>query len=81
MDIKIKVLVVDDELNSTNLLKKVLLKRGLDVDAETDSVKAKTMIENNLYDIIVSDLQMPSVSGMDLLNVTPKETLFILKHP
>jgi len=78
MDLKIKVLVVDDELNSTNLLKKVLLKRGLDVEAETDSVKAKTMIENNLYDIIVSDLQMPSVSGMDLLKVTPKETLFIM---
>jgi DNA-binding NtrC family response regulator len=74
----IKVLVVDDEENQSNLLRKVLVKRGLDVTEENSSVNAKNLIENNFYDLIVSDLQMPEVSGMDLLNITPKETLFIM---
>jgi DNA-binding NtrC family response regulator len=78
MSENIKVLVVDDEENQSNLLRKVLVKRGLDVTEENSSVNAKNLIENNSYDLIVSDLQMPEVSGMDLLSITPKETLFIM---
>jgi len=74
----IKVLVVDDESNQSNLIRKVLVKKGLEVTEENDSVLAKKLIESNFYDLIVSDLQMPEVSGMDLLNITPKETLFIM---
>jgi DNA-binding NtrC family response regulator len=78
MSENIKVLVVDDEENQSNLLRKVLVKSGLDVTEENNSVNAKNLIENNSYDLIVSDLQMPEVSGMDLLSITPKETLFIM---
>jgi len=60
----VKVLVVDDEENSTNLLRKVLVKKGLDVTEENNSVAAKKLIEDNFFDIIISDLQMPEVSGM-----------------
>jgi len=74
----IKVLVVDDEENQSNLLRKVLVKRGLEVTEENSSVNAKSLIESNFYDLIVSDLQMPEVSGMDLLSITPKESLFIM---
>lgn len=75
---KIKALVIDDEPNQSNLIRKVLLKKGLDVTEENDSVVAKKLIESNFYDLIVSDLQMPDVSGMDLLKITPKESLFIM---
>jgi DNA-binding NtrC family response regulator len=74
----IKALVVDDEPNQSNLIRKVLVKKGLDVTEENDSIVAKELIKSNFYDLIVSDLQMPEVSGMDLLNITPKETLFIM---
>ena len=74
----IKALVVDDEPNQSNLIRKVLVRKGLDVTEENDSVKAKELIESNFYDLIVSDLQMPEVSGMDLLKIAPKETLFIM---
>ncbi len=78
MSESVKVLVVDDEENSTNLLRKVLVKKGLDVTEENNSVTAKKLIEENYYDIIISDLQMPEVSGMDLLSIKPKNTLFIM---
>ncbi|MGV8018048.1 MAG: sigma-54-dependent transcriptional regulator [Ignavibacteria bacterium] len=74
----VKVLVVDDEENSTNLLRKVLVKKGLDVTEENNSVAAKKLIEDNYFDIIISDLQMPEVSGMDLLKIKNKDSLFIM---
>ena len=74
----VKVLVVDDEENSTNLLRKVLVKKGLDVTEENNSVAAKKLIEDNFFDIIISDLQMPEVSGMDLLKIKNKDSLFIM---
>jgi DNA-binding NtrC family response regulator len=74
----IRVLVVDDEVNSTKLLKKVLTKKGYLVDEENNSIKAEEMIKTGSYDIVVSDLQMPDLTGMDLLKSKPAETLFIM---
>ena len=74
----IKVLLIDDEVNQSALLRKVLQKKGLNVVEENNSVKAKELIEKEFFDLIVSDLQMPEVSGMDLLKLKPKETLFIM---
>jgi DNA-binding NtrC family response regulator len=74
----IKILIIDDELNSTILLKKVLEKKGFQASTENDSVIAKKRIESEDFDIIISDLQMPDVSGNDLLKIKQQETIFIL---
>ncbi len=74
----IKILIIDDELNSTILLKKVLEKKGFQASTENDSVIAKKRIESEDFDIIISDLQMPDVSGNDLLKIKHPETIFIL---
>ncbi|MDQ1266089.1 MAG: Sigma-54-dependent Fis family transcriptional regulator, partial [Bacteroidota bacterium] len=74
----IKILVVDDEPNSTRLLKKVLNKKGFEVTEENDSLRAKKLLSDNFFDIIISDLQMPGISGMDLLKIKPKNSLFIM---
>ncbi|MBZ0204022.1 MAG: sigma-54 dependent transcriptional regulator [Ignavibacteria bacterium] len=76
----IKILIVDDEENSTILLRKVLEKRGFEPVTENDSSNALKLIQNQeeQFDIIVSDLQMPEVSGIDLLKAKPEETLFIM---
>lgn len=75
---QIKILVVDDEVNSTILLKKVLEKKGYMPVSENDSKVALSRIENDEFDIIISDLQMPDVSGVELLNAKKEETLFIM---
>lgn len=74
----IKILVVDDEVNSTVLLKKVLEKKGFSPSTENDSTIALKRIENEDFDIIISDLQMPDVSGNDLLKAKKDDTLFIM---
>ena len=75
---KLKVLVVDDEKNSTQILAKVLTKKGFLVTECNDSILAKDKILTGDFDIIISDLQMPGLSGMDLLKITPKKSLFIM---
>lgn len=74
----IKFIVVDDEPNSTKLIAKVLGRKGYKVDEFNDSVAAKEKIEHGEYDIIVSDLQMPNVTGEDLLKSKPENSLFIM---
>lgn len=74
----IRILIVDDEQNSTKLLKKVLLKKGYYVDESNDSQQALEMVKEGDYDIIVSDLQMPNVTGIDLLKAKPDNTIFIM---
>ncbi len=78
MDEKIKILVVDDEINSTRLMKKILVKKGFEVDEENDSTKAKEVMQTNDYDIVVSDMQMPDLTGLELLKSKPEDVLFIL---
>lgn len=75
---KIKILLVDDETNSTQILGKVLRKKGYEVFEENSSTHAKELIIRNFYDIIISDLQMPNVSGMDLLEIKPEKSIFIM---
>lgn len=78
MEDNIKILVVDDEPNSTKLLKKVLNKKGYEVDEVNDSTHALEMIKDGIYNIIISDLQMPNVTGMDLLKSKPDDSVFIM---
>lgn len=74
----IKFIVVDDEPNSTKLIAKVLGRKGYKVDEMNDSKAAKEIIEQGDYDIIISDLQMPEISGADLLKCKPENSIFIM---
>jgi len=74
----VKILLVDDEINSTKLMKKIIDHKGYNSVEENNSLKAKEMIESGEFDIIVSDLQMPDISGLDLLNSKPPNSLFIM---
>lgn len=46
MNENLRILIVDDEPNSTNLMKKVLEKKGYSADTENISSKAKELIES-----------------------------------
>ncbi len=78
MDNEFRILVVDDEPNSTKLMRKILSAGGYNADEENSSVKALERISNGDYDLVISDLQMPEVSGLDLLKAKPQHTNFII---
>jgi CheY-like chemotaxis protein len=61
------VLLIDDDQFVTTLYKAKLQSEGLAVDAAHSGTEALTKLEQNRPDIIVLDLNMPGVTGADLL--------------
>ena len=61
-----KILVVDDESDIANSLKKGLEYRGYSVDAYTDPQKALENYRVGEYDLCMIDIKMPRMSGFQL---------------
>jgi DNA-binding NtrC family response regulator len=64
---KLKIMVLDDEPIVCKRLKPALEKQGYEVDTFTQSSDAMEQIKQVDYDIIVTDLKMKGVDGMQLL--------------
>ena len=61
-----RVLVVDDEVQITRVLRAALSAQGYDVRAANDPEEALRLFEEWLPDLVVSDLMMPGISGVEL---------------
>jgi DNA-binding NtrC family response regulator len=61
------ILVVDDESKMTYLVENALSEAGFSVTAVNSSAEAVKLIEAHSYDIIITDLTMPKISGLDIL--------------
>lgn len=64
---KAQILVVDDTESNRDVLSRRLTRQGYTVNSATGGAEALEMIENNEYDIVLLDLMMPGVSGLDVL--------------
>ncbi len=62
-----KIIVIDDEKIVGDMAKKILQAEGYEVDAFTDSELALEAIRAQPYDLVITDLKMENVSGMDIL--------------
>ncbi len=62
-----KILVVDDEPEVLAALKEILEFEGYDVDAAESALHALQLLDRNEYHVILSDVRMPGMDGMDLL--------------
>jgi DNA-binding NtrC family response regulator len=65
---KLRIMVLDDEPIVCKRLKPALEKQGFEVDAFTQSSEAMEQIQEVTYDIIITDLKMKGVDGMQLLS-------------
>ena len=67
MEDKGRILVVEDEQDMLLGLRKILSNQGHDVEiAETGSIGLRK-VEESFFDIVITDLKMPGVSGIELL--------------
>ncbi|MCP3872092.1 MAG: response regulator [Desulfobacteraceae bacterium] len=66
-DRKIYILVVDDEHSILKMLKLRLERSGYVVDIASNGKKAIAMIDENYYDVILTDIKMPEFSGEQIL--------------
>ena len=65
---KTNVLVVDDDNHMRIALKESLARAGYSVSVAEDGKEALGEIERRIFDLVITDVKMPHVSGIDLLN-------------
>jgi CheY-like chemotaxis protein len=65
----VKLLIVDDEPTTRKLMSQVFHQMGHTVRAAEDGFAALTEIREDLPDVVLSDLNMPGMSGFELLSV------------
>jgi len=75
------ILIVDDETSISELLEITFRKEGHRVEVAGSGEAARRRLQSKIFDIVVSDIRMPGISGVDLLayakEVSPA-TRFIL---
>jgi len=69
MEEKLEILILDDEGIVCTRLKSSMEKAGYIVETFTDSRQAKQRIEQHQFDIIVTDLKMAHIDGLQLFQV------------
>ena len=69
---QINILIVDDEKAVADILKDCISDKGRSIDVCHDGLEGIDHIQNNLYDLIIVDLMMPKVGGLDVLKYAKK---------
>ena len=69
----IAILVVDDEPMMQTLLERILTRDGYRVLTAGDGAQALEVLARESVSIVISDLQMPVMSGLDLLKAIKKD--------
>jgi len=62
-----KILVIDDSPEILTLFSEYLRAEGYEVDTTADGASGIEMVEKKSYDLIISDLKMPGMDGMKVL--------------
>ena len=62
-----RVLVVEDDVDTLNMWQHILSSWGYDVDGAHSAPSALAKIQDKCPDVIISDLVLPGMSGIELL--------------
>lgn len=62
-----RLLVVDDNELNRDMLSRRLARKGYEVDTASDGFEALRMIESSKYELILLDIMMPGLSGIEVL--------------
>ncbi|UQZ33581.1 hybrid sensor histidine kinase/response regulator [Paenibacillus sp. PK3_47] len=76
----LSILVAEDNEINQIVLRKILEKRGFDVDVAVDGLQVVQMVGSKAYDLIFMDIQMPGMSGLEATRII-KQTLPAGKVP
>lgn len=63
-----KILLVDDEIEITEINKRYLEQGGYDIEIANDGKEALEKYKRNKYSLIITDIMMPNMDGYDLIS-------------
>lgn len=67
------ILIADDEKAIRKTLREILEYEGYKVDEAEDGQKAYEMVKDGEYDVVLCDIKMPKMDGMEVLDKLKKE--------
>ncbi|NOZ90536.1 MAG: response regulator [Epsilonproteobacteria bacterium] len=74
-----KILVAEDNIINQKLIKQILIKYGIEVELANNGLEAFEKIKNTKYDLILMDIQMPVMDGVEatheIVNYENEESL------
>ncbi len=76
-----KVLIVDDEQGIREMLEIYLQREGYETRCAGSGEDALQLCSDNKFDVVISDIKMPGIDGMELLEkvkLSNPETVFIM---
>ena len=81
MSVPVRILIVENERGTRRGLEQLLREEGHSVDAVGGGIAAAEKLDASDYDVVVSDLAVPLVNGMDLLRMAKrrrKDIVFVM---
>jgi len=60
-----RILVVDDEDHIRNILMRTLIAEGYDVTGASSGAEAVSRVEDDAFDVLISDVRMPGMDGLE----------------
>jgi EAL domain-containing protein (putative c-di-GMP-specific phosphodiesterase class I)/ActR/RegA family two-component response regulator len=70
-----RVLLVDDEEPLVRAISRALVKNGYDVTTAPDGVQATKRLDEGVFDLVMSDIAMPGMGGIELLRAVRQRDL------
>ncbi len=67
-----RVLLVDDEVEFVNMLASLMRMQNLDVQTATGGIKALQIMTSGDFDLLVTDINMPEMDGVELIREVKK---------
>ncbi len=77
MDEKQSILLVDDDQEFRKAMKKMFERSGYSVTLAADGQEALNILSKDTFDLIISDLRMPNLNGMQLMEELKKKNVKI----
>lgn len=78
----ISVLLIDDDLEYLDILSERLTIRGMEVATAESGVAALDLVRKSYFDVLVLDLQMPTMDGLQVLEqlaaIKPEQPVLLL---
>lgn len=62
-----RILVVEDDADARSLLAEILQSEGYEVELAEDGLKALECLKGGAFGIVLTDVRMPGIEGLDLL--------------
>ncbi len=73
-----KILIIEDDINSSTVFSRILVKNGYDVDCVPSGEQALSMILKEDYNLLIIDVILPDINGIELLKKVKKINFDIL---